>query len=236
MAAAVAASFSIVFLFLLPFGRPRARFAGESVEGAAAAAVAREDPLVPPAAVAVEREGHLAPLEVVAAATAEEWQDPPAHPAAVAAAVRVPLLAPLGAMGAWEELQAHPEAARLAYPPAGRPCRRARTVEEAAPSPRSPVVRSLLGDSKAEVAVTRSTAQGAFGGVRRGVVYGLMRVTCCRQYGSGYPGVVGRGVAGRNFPFYFWPLTFGGVGAAGAYHYLDGDGEVSYEQNLISYI
>ena len=28
-------------------------------------------------------------------------------------------------------------------------------------------------------------------------------------YGSGYPGSTGRGVASRNFPFYFWPLAWG---------------------------
>ncbi|KAK1229344.1 hypothetical protein PQX77_007599 [Marasmius sp. AFHP31] len=42
-----------------------------------------------------------------------------------------------------------------------------------------------------------------------------------RQYGSGYPGVTGAGVAGRGFPFYFWPVTWGGaagVGTAAYYH------------------
>ncbi|KZP03380.1 hypothetical protein FIBSPDRAFT_879518 [Athelia psychrophila] len=38
-------------------------------------------------------------------------------------------------------------------------------------------------------------------------------------YGSGYPGVVSRGVSGRGFPFFFWPVVWGGAagGAAGAY-------------------
>ncbi|KAF7312795.1 hypothetical protein MKEN_00962900 [Mycena kentingensis (nom. inval.)] len=44
----------------------------------------------------------------------------------------------------------------------------------------------------------------SIGGGNRGQVYGT------RTYGSGYPGVAGRGVAGRGFPFYFWPLAFGG--------------------------
>ncbi|KAJ7583772.1 hypothetical protein C8J56DRAFT_192135 [Mycena floridula] len=35
------------------------------------------------------------------------------------------------------------------------------------------------------------------------------------MYGSGYPGVVGRGVVERSFPFYFWPLAWGGVAGAG---------------------
>ncbi|KAI5895627.1 uncharacterized protein SCHCODRAFT_02619947 [Schizophyllum commune H4-8] len=63
------------------------------------------------------------------------------------------------------------------------------------------------------------------GGGSRDQVYGT------RQYGSGYPGVTGRGVAGRNFPFYFWPLTFGGVGAVGAHHYLDDDDEYGHPDN-----
>ncbi|TRM58746.1 hypothetical protein BD626DRAFT_550545 [Schizophyllum amplum] len=57
------------------------------------------------------------------------------------------------------------------------------------------------------------------GGGSRDQVYGT-RASIHRQYGSGYPGVTGRGVAGRNFPFFFWPLTFGAVGGVGAHHYL----------------
>jgi hypothetical protein len=41
-----------------------------------------------------------------------------------------------------------------------------------------------------------------------------------RQYGSGYPGIVGRGVAGRGFPFVFWPLAWGGVAGVGTAVYL----------------
>ncbi|KDR70408.1 hypothetical protein GALMADRAFT_76087 [Galerina marginata CBS 339.88] len=41
-------------------------------------------------------------------------------------------------------------------------------------------------------------------------------------YGSGYPGVEGRGTSGRGFPFYFWPVAWpaaalGGAAAAGVY-------------------
>ncbi|KAI9569798.1 hypothetical protein HD554DRAFT_449957 [Boletus coccyginus] len=32
-----------------------------------------------------------------------------------------------------------------------------------------------------------------------------------RTYGSGYPGIQGRGVAGRGFPFWFWPIVWIGV-------------------------
>ncbi|KAJ7935676.1 hypothetical protein B0H13DRAFT_1949166 [Mycena leptocephala] len=38
-----------------------------------------------------------------------------------------------------------------------------------------------------------------------------------RTYGSGYPGISGRGVANRGFPFYFWPLSFGVGAGSGAY-------------------
>lgn len=41
-----------------------------------------------------------------------------------------------------------------------------------------------------------------------------------RQYGSGYPGISGRGVAGRGFPFVFWPLAWGGLAGAGTAAYL----------------
>lgn len=29
-----------------------------------------------------------------------------------------------------------------------------------------------------------------------------------RTYGSGYPGITGRGVTGRGFPFWFWPVVW----------------------------
>ncbi|KAF8577674.1 hypothetical protein K439DRAFT_1364203 [Ramaria rubella] len=42
-----------------------------------------------------------------------------------------------------------------------------------------------------------------------------------RQYGSGYPGTTTSGIAGRGFPFGFWPVTFGaaaGLGASSQFH------------------
>ncbi|KAF9270771.1 hypothetical protein L218DRAFT_889557 [Marasmius fiardii PR-910] len=48
------------------------------------------------------------------------------------------------------------------------------------------------------------------GGGTRDQVYGTS------QFGSGYPGVPGRGVANRGFPFFFWPVAWGGVGLGGA--------------------
>lgn len=53
------------------------------------------------------------------------------------------------------------------------------------------------------------------GGGVRDTIYGT------RTYGSGYPGVVGRGTSGRGFPFFFWPIswptTVGGATGAGLY-------------------
>ncbi|KAG6331340.1 hypothetical protein ID866_7751 [Astraeus odoratus] len=42
-----------------------------------------------------------------------------------------------------------------------------------------------------------------------------------RTYGSGYPGIDGRGVSGRGFPFWFWPLIWGS-NAGAAQTYLNG--------------
>ncbi|KAG2134051.1 uncharacterized protein EDB93DRAFT_1306549 [Suillus bovinus] len=42
------------------------------------------------------------------------------------------------------------------------------------------------------------------GGATRAQIYGT------RMYGSGYPGYSGYGVAGRGFPFWFWPVVWGG--------------------------
>ncbi|TFK70715.1 hypothetical protein BDN72DRAFT_794822 [Pluteus cervinus] len=59
------------------------------------------------------------------------------------------------------------------------------------------------------------------GGANRNEVFGT------KQFGSGYPGLFGRGVGGRGFPFYYWPLAWAGVGAVGtgaaSYAYLNSD-------------
>ncbi|KAJ7202442.1 hypothetical protein C8J57DRAFT_1454889 [Mycena rebaudengoi] len=52
------------------------------------------------------------------------------------------------------------------------------------------------------------------GGGTRAQVFGT------RSYGSGYPGISGRGVGGRGFPFYFWPLMWGGGIGYGSNAYL----------------
>ncbi|KAG9310001.1 hypothetical protein JVU11DRAFT_10035 [Chiua virens] len=42
------------------------------------------------------------------------------------------------------------------------------------------------------------------GGGMRSQIFGS------RTYGSGYPGITGRGVIGRGFPFWFWPIVWTG--------------------------
>ncbi|KAF8137691.1 hypothetical protein EV363DRAFT_675516 [Boletus edulis] len=49
------------------------------------------------------------------------------------------------------------------------------------------------------------------GGGTRNQIYGT------RTYGSGYPGVIGRGVAGRGFPFWYWPVVWGYGAPVGSY-------------------
>ncbi|KAL4079789.1 hypothetical protein J3A83DRAFT_4212468 [Scleroderma citrinum] len=53
------------------------------------------------------------------------------------------------------------------------------------------------------------------GGGMRDQIYGT------RTYGSGYPGIGGRGVSGRPFPFWFWPLVWSS-NAAHSQSYLNG--------------
>ncbi|KAA1475007.1 hypothetical protein DENSPDRAFT_841707 [Dentipellis sp. KUC8613] len=52
------------------------------------------------------------------------------------------------------------------------------------------------------------------GGGTRSDVYGTS------VYGSGYPGVATRGVAGLGLPFYFWPVVWGGTAGVGTAAYL----------------
>jgi hypothetical protein len=44
-----------------------------------------------------------------------------------------------------------------------------------------------------------------------------------RTYGSGYPGSSGRGVYDRGFPFYFWPVVWGGDGNTNAAYLHDSE-------------
>ncbi|KAF9445844.1 hypothetical protein P691DRAFT_709628, partial [Macrolepiota fuliginosa MF-IS2] len=63
------------------------------------------------------------------------------------------------------------------------------------------------------------------GGGTRDQVYGT------KQYGSGYPDISGRGVTDRGFPFYFWPITWGGVAGFGTTHYLNSASEYGNPDN-----
>ncbi|KAJ4497841.1 hypothetical protein C8R41DRAFT_821308 [Lentinula lateritia] len=62
------------------------------------------------------------------------------------------------------------------------------------------------------------------GGATRDQIYGT------KTYGSGYPGVSGRGVASRGFPFFFWPVVWGGV-AGGSASYLYDENEYGSPDN-----
>ncbi|KAF7311688.1 hypothetical protein MIND_00178600 [Mycena indigotica] len=60
------------------------------------------------------------------------------------------------------------------------------------------------------------------GGGTRAEVFGT------KEYGSGYPGIASRGVEGRGFPFFFWPLSWGtggGYGADAAYMHTNEYGD-----------
>ena len=54
-------------------------------------------------------------------------------------------------------------------------------------------------------------ARGECGFLNRNIGRWSMMGLCmsCRVYGSGYPGFQDRGVVGRGFPFWFWPLIWG---------------------------
>jgi hypothetical protein len=49
-----------------------------------------------------------------------------------------------------------------------------------------------------------------------------------RTYGSGYGGnVLTRGVAGRSFPFFFWPVVWGSGALLSTETYMNSRAEVS---------
>ncbi|KAF8137692.1 hypothetical protein EV363DRAFT_1318654 [Boletus edulis] len=62
------------------------------------------------------------------------------------------------------------------------------------------------GGSRIVIPAGQLFAGRSAGGGARDQIYGTM------TYGSGYPGVIGRGVAGRGFPFWYWPVVWGGPG------------------------
>ncbi|KAE9397149.1 hypothetical protein BT96DRAFT_823734 [Gymnopus androsaceus JB14] len=64
------------------------------------------------------------------------------------------------------------------------------------------------------------------GGATRSQIYGS------RTYGSGYPGIFDRGVGGRGFPFFFWPVVWGGAAVtAGSSAYLYDESEYGSPDN-----
>ncbi|ESK94331.1 hypothetical protein Moror_8196 [Moniliophthora roreri MCA 2997] len=65
------------------------------------------------------------------------------------------------------------------------------------------------GGSAGFVPAGQLFAGRAMGGGSREQAFGT------RMYGSGYPGVTGRGVAGRGFPFFFWPVVWGSAAGVG---------------------
>ncbi|CAL1698963.1 unnamed protein product [Somion occarium] len=73
------------------------------------------------------------------------------------------------------------------------------------------------GGAISKIPSGQAFAGRSVGGGSRDQVYGS------RTYGSGYPSTyspVGRGVGGLGFPFYFWPVVWGGgLGYGGAYLY-----------------
>ncbi|KAJ7702681.1 hypothetical protein B0H17DRAFT_1157389 [Mycena rosella] len=78
------------------------------------------------------------------------------------------------------------------------------------------------GGKVSSIPVGQLFAGRSQGGATRSQVWGT------RAYGSGYPGVYTRGVSGRGFPFYFWPLAWGtglGFGANTAYLHSDEYGQ-----------
>lgn len=69
--------------------------------------------------------------------------------------------------------------------------------------------------------VIKCTAQGAFYESKASISIGYMSHTPPnRSYGSGYPGTSGFQLGGRGFPFYFWPMAWGGAAGLGTGAYL----------------
>ncbi|KAK0501410.1 hypothetical protein EDD18DRAFT_1347495 [Armillaria luteobubalina] len=81
------------------------------------------------------------------------------------------------------------------------------------------------GGSTSTIPAGQLFAGRSIGGGTREQVFGT------KSYGSGYPGISGRGVAGRGFPFYFWPVVWGGDAGAGTAAYLHSD-EYGFPENI----
>ena len=106
--------------------------------------------------------------------------------------------------------------------------RRPRTVLVAERSRQFQVGSSSLGEAKAEEREAKYLVQSKISRLKTCMTLPLNDpFTSSRTYGSGYPGLTNqRGVSNLNFPFFFWPLVWGGA----AFHgpaYLD-DTEVRH--------
>jgi hypothetical protein len=78
-------------------------------------------------------------------------------------------------------------------------------------SSRSASTGSNGGGAKSTIPAGSPFAGREQGGGTRSNIYGTP------YYGSGYPGSSNvRGVGGFGFPYYYWPLAFGGAGVGGA--------------------
>ncbi|CAK5272050.1 unnamed protein product [Mycena citricolor] len=84
---------------------------------------------------------------------------------------------------------------------------------------RSATTYNFGGGKSSTIPSGQTFAGRSQGGANRNQIWGT------RTYGSGYPGIYSRGVAGRGFPFYFWPVVWGsGAGYTSENAYLH-DGE-----------
>ncbi|EIW78170.1 hypothetical protein CONPUDRAFT_107921 [Coniophora puteana RWD-64-598 SS2] len=59
------------------------------------------------------------------------------------------------------------------------------------------------------------------------------QVAGTRAYGSGYPGVATRGVYNRGFPFWFWPVVWGGAFGGGGAYLVDHEYGDSYNTSRV---
>jgi len=95
-----------------------------------------------------------------------------------------------------------------------------RTVVEVVKCPPFPQVNCLQDVHLAEARDPRFLGIGLLSFANGLYSLLIIIIFIFRQYGSGYPGIAGRGVAGRGFPFLFWPLAWGGVAGVGTAAYL----------------
>lgn len=94
-------------------------------------------------------------------------------------------------------------------------------------SMRSTTVYSSGGGKFTTIPAGQPIAGCSSGGGTRTEVFGN------QQYGSGCPGVTGRGVIGCRFPFMFWPVVWGGAIGLGAGAYPHSDEVIDFTTILL---